>query len=212
MSSSSTFRIRHATGFRSLANASQPTRNASSGIEPPPAKGSTTSGGPSGYAARTSPRATSRKAGLAELSQLLKSAMNPKRDRLRASSLSPTPRTRPTRRRASRLNSLGHSGSHGSGSNSPINTARHAASGRRAHQRSSVFGCPLSVGLLPPPAATPRPRGSPPQPAVDNPPGSLPTPMILAAHRTTPSASSTARRCSSSPTGSLRPGYRASEA
>ena len=59
-SSSITFRIRHDTGFRSLANASQPRRNASSGIEPPPANGSTTSGASSPCAAFTSARLTRR--------------------------------------------------------------------------------------------------------------------------------------------------------
>ena len=44
MSSSITLRMRQATGLRSLAKASQPRRNASSGIEPPPANGSTTKG------------------------------------------------------------------------------------------------------------------------------------------------------------------------
>ena len=39
------FRIKHATGLRSLANASQLKRIASSGIDPPPANGSTTNGG-----------------------------------------------------------------------------------------------------------------------------------------------------------------------
>ena len=37
-----------ATGFRSLAKASQPSRSASIGMEPPPANGSTASGGSSG--------------------------------------------------------------------------------------------------------------------------------------------------------------------
>ena len=60
MSSSITFRIRQATGLRSLANASHPSRSASSGIEPPPANGSTTSGGSSPYAAFTRARLTSR--------------------------------------------------------------------------------------------------------------------------------------------------------
>ena len=44
MYSSKTLLSSTATGFRSLAKASAPTRSASSGIEPPPANGSTTSG------------------------------------------------------------------------------------------------------------------------------------------------------------------------
>ena len=41
--------MRQATGLRSLANVSQPMRSASRGIEPPPANGSTTSGGSPPY-------------------------------------------------------------------------------------------------------------------------------------------------------------------
>ena len=63
MSSSITFRIRHATGFRSDANASHPSRNASSGIEPPPANGSTTSGASSPCAACTRLRPTNKQVG-----------------------------------------------------------------------------------------------------------------------------------------------------
>ena len=44
MYSSTTLLSSTATGLRSLAKASAPTRSASSGIEPPPANGSTTSG------------------------------------------------------------------------------------------------------------------------------------------------------------------------
>ena len=60
MSSSITLRIKQATGFRSLANASQPTRNASNGMEPPPANGSTTKGGSSPCAAFTNARLVSK--------------------------------------------------------------------------------------------------------------------------------------------------------
>ena len=70
-----------AIGLRSLAKASAPTRSASSGMEPPPAKGSTTSGRVPGTppnascAAWVSARLVSRYAGTVELSQLAKSAM-----------------------------------------------------------------------------------------------------------------------------------------
>ena len=80
MSSSITLRMRQATGLRSLAKASQPSLRASSGMEPPPAKGSTTRGVCSGWAAWTNPRPVSKYSVLAALSQLAKSAMNRSRD------------------------------------------------------------------------------------------------------------------------------------
>ena len=80
MSSSITLRIRQATGFRSLAKASQPSLRASRGMDPPPAKGSTTRGVCSGWAAWTSPRLVSKYSSLAELSQLAKSAIELEQD------------------------------------------------------------------------------------------------------------------------------------
>ena len=71
----------HGTGLRSLAKASAPTRKASSGMEPPPANGSTTSGRVPGAppsascAAWVSARLVSRYSRTVELSQLAKSAM-----------------------------------------------------------------------------------------------------------------------------------------
>ncbi|MDD5025073.1 MAG: hypothetical protein WC406_06885 [Methanoregula sp.] len=70
-----------ATGLRSLAYASAPTRSASSGIDPPPANGSTTSGRVPGFppsascADCVSARAVFRYRSSVELSQFAKSAM-----------------------------------------------------------------------------------------------------------------------------------------
>ena len=76
ISSSIVFRIRHATGLRSLANASHPSRNASKGIDPPPANGSTTKGISSPCAALTKERLTPRWVEFAALFQFAKSAIN----------------------------------------------------------------------------------------------------------------------------------------
>jgi len=46
---------------------------------------------------------------------------------------------------ASSLNAAGHNGSHGSGHGSANSTARLDASGRRAHHRRSVEGCPYRI-------------------------------------------------------------------
>ena len=109
-------RIIQVTGFRSLANASQASRSASNGIEPPPAKGSTTSGAYSVCAAFTNPRPASRNVALEEWSQFEKSPMKCSRASLRSLSVAPT---RPgTGRKTSRdfaLKSSGQCGSQGSG-------------------------------------------------------------------------------------------------
>ena len=52
---------------------------------------------------------------------------------------------RDKRLRACFLNASGQCSSHGSGSNNAINTARDEASGRRAHHRCSVEGCPCRI-------------------------------------------------------------------
>src|SRR5438876_9894272 len=43
------------------------------------------------------------------------------------------------------LKSAGQCLWHGSGNSNPSNTARHAASGRRAHHKCSVDGCPCRM-------------------------------------------------------------------
>ena len=95
MYSSTTLFKSTATGLRSEAKASAPTRRASSGIEPPPANGSTTNGRVPGspprasWAAWVSARLVSRYGWLVELSQLAKSAMKSSRaDRSVSSSAS----------------------------------------------------------------------------------------------------------------------------
>ena len=152
MSSNMTLRMRQATGLRSLAKASQPSRSASSGMEPPPAKGSTTRGVSSGWAARTSARPASRYSGLAELSQLAKSAMNfSSAGRSPSSVLTcsshPEGRVRidSSSSLACSVNDVGQSGSHGSGRSNASNTARDDARSRRAHHRCSVDGCPCRI-------------------------------------------------------------------
>jgi ribonuclease Z len=85
MYSSTTLLRSTATGFKSLAKASAPTRRASSGIAPLPAKGSTTSGFVPGTppnascAAGVSARLASGYSFFVELSQLAKSAMKSSR-------------------------------------------------------------------------------------------------------------------------------------
>ena len=138
--------MRQATGFRSLAKASHPSRSASSGIDPPPAKGSTTKGVSSGWAAFTSPRAISRYVRFDELSQSAKSPMKCRRAARRSVSLAPiSPVSLPSRDRAVALNSTGQWWSAGSGSNNAMSMERQAPRGRRAHQRCSVEGWPWRI-------------------------------------------------------------------
>ena len=47
--------------------------------------------------------------------------------------------------RASSLNIFGHWASQGSGSSNAVSIARDEASGRRAHQRCRVEGCPRLI-------------------------------------------------------------------
>ncbi len=115
-------------------------------MDPPPAKGSTTSGGSSGYAARTRARLVSRYLALAARSQLAKSPMNLSSAFRRSSSVGPgAPCTEGRSSRALCLKSGGQHGSHGSGQSSASSIARQAASGRRAHHRCSVEGCPCRI-------------------------------------------------------------------
>lgn len=132
-----------ATGFRSLANASHPTRNASRGIEPPPANGSTTTGDPSSYEALTSARLTSRKDEFDERSQFANFPTNCRRACRRSASVAPgwCP-TSGSRVLAVTLKASGQYGSHGSGQSAANRMALLEANGRRAHHRCKVEGWP----------------------------------------------------------------------
>lgn len=136
--------MRQATGLRSLAKASQPSLSASSGIDPPPAKGSTISGGSEPRAAFTSARLTSRYVLFVPRSQFAKLPMNLSNAFRRSSSVVPglQPPTCGKKFRACFLNSTGQSGSTGSGQRSPSNIARLDASGRRAHHKCIRDGWP----------------------------------------------------------------------
>ncbi len=141
-------------GLRSLLKESAPSRRASSGMDPPPENGSTMTGGSSGWAARTNPLPTFRYSLFAALSQLAKSAMNFRMIRRSPSSDSmidvhPCGRPCIPRRicRDSFLNASGQCSSQGSGSSNAINTARHEASGLRAHHRCNLAGCPRRLSL-----------------------------------------------------------------
>src|SRR5260370_40069418 len=138
---------RDGRGFKLLGKASQPTRKGSSGIDPPPAKESATNGDCSPYAAFTRPRAHARYVGFAELSQLEKPAMNLKSAFCNSLSVRVEPiiGTGRSRCRACSLNFAGQRWSQGSGSKRAITIARQAASGRRAHQRCKVEGCPCRM-------------------------------------------------------------------
>jgi len=136
-------RMNQATGLMSMAVASHPSRIASSGIAPPPAKGSSTLGARPPYALRISWRNQS-------ISGLLSRPQC--RTPPTVSSLT-TSSTRPlgirffwvvwTTSPPIRLTSFCRSsGVPGSGSSVAINAARHAASGRRAGQMCSVEMCP----------------------------------------------------------------------
>lgn len=148
------------TGFRSLANTSAPIRRDSSGIAPPPAKGSTTSGRPSESPPRllcaeaVNALAVLRKAGWLAASAEEKSAMKSRRAflssdtslstagslriRLNLAMLSVSVRSRcaeahdAMRSFASSQKLDGHIGSAGSGHSVAQAIARHAAGGRAA--------------------------------------------------------------------------------
>ncbi len=114
--------------------------------------GAHTRGGSSPCAAFTSARLTSRQVRFVALSQLAKSAMNFRMILRNPSSgliavVHPDGRPCMPRRilRAFFLNASGQCSSHGSGSSSAINTARDEASGRRAHHRCRVEGCPCRI-------------------------------------------------------------------
>ena len=135
-------RSSQATGLMSMAVASQPSRMASSGIAPPPAKGSSTLGARPPWASRISRRKRSSSGPFSRpqwrmpptVSSLAFSTVRPP-TRLRSivSTVRPPMRSR-TRRRPS--------GVPGSGSSAAINAARAAASGLRAGQICSVETCP----------------------------------------------------------------------
>jgi len=161
-----------ATGFRSVANASAPTRSASSGIAPPPANGSITSGrvefAPPRHscAHSTKARLIARKSLSFDRSQLAKSAMKSRRPcRMTFGSSSSCGSSRifsslgAVSEPALLGKSLAHRFSHsrdsvrnrsgqpspGSGQRPARMTARHAASGRRAHQMWRVEMCPCRI-------------------------------------------------------------------
>ena len=112
---------RYATGLRSRATASQPRRRASSGIEPPPAKGSSTRGARPPWAWRIRSRARSSSAGASGHSSLLKSTSR--------------------RSRALRVAS-----SVGASTKAASVIAREAVNGRRAK-----YGCIAFSDPIPPP-------------------------------------------------------------
>ena len=135
-----------ATGFRSLACASSPSRCASNGIAPPPANGSWNAGSFSGskssaargwsalsaHARRQDSRISARAA--SSTSSFVVFSQRTSFRRI------PNNRSRSRSCSASVGNSSGRPD--GSSTNCANSTARAAASGRRAHQRCSVLGCP----------------------------------------------------------------------
>ncbi len=127
----SAFVMSTATGFRSLACASSPSRCASNGMEPPPQKGSITGGGLPFVALRISVCAASSTVSFVVFSHFTSSSMMRKR-RWRSASCS---------------SSVGKRSGCDDGSSTMVanRTARHAASGRRAHQRCSVEGWPWRI-------------------------------------------------------------------
>ena len=117
-----------ATGFKSWAWAFSPRRWASRGMAPPPAKGSSNSGGFPLVDFRISALAASSTRSLLEFSQTTKSSrMRNSRCRSRFCS-----------------SSVGNFSGWEEGSSTRLDqiTARAAANGRRAHQRCRVDGCP----------------------------------------------------------------------
>ena len=152
MSSSITLRIRQATGLRSLAKASQPSRRASNGIGAAAGEGVHDQRRLLGVGGLDQPRPVSKYSSLAALSQLAKSAMNLSSVFRSPSSVltaefHPEGRSRIARSSslALDLNSSGQWGSQGSGSSRAISTARDDARGRLAHQRCRVEGCPCRM-------------------------------------------------------------------
>jgi hypothetical protein len=141
--------ISTATGLRSLAYASSPSRWASSGSEPPPANGSWKAGSLSGLNSsaargwsllasqvsrqllRISSRACSSTASLVVFSHLTSSSIS-RKSRWRS---------------ASCASSVGNRSGWADGSSTiwAKITARAAASGRRAHHKCSVLGCPCLI-------------------------------------------------------------------
>ena len=120
-----------ATGFRSWAWASKPSRWASNGMAPPPAKGSSNGGGLLPVERRISAFAASRISGSLEFSHL-------------------TSFSKMVNRRCRSLfcsSSVGNCSGCSEGSSTKLDqiTARAAAKGRRAHHRCRVDGCPWRI-------------------------------------------------------------------
>ena len=126
----------------SMAVAAQPSRMASSGMAPPPAKGSSTRGARPPCAARISLRSRAMSGSFSRpqwrippsVASLFLSTMRPP-TRLRST----VSTTRPPMRSSNRFRACGVPGS---GSSAAISAARAAASGRRAGHMCSVEICP----------------------------------------------------------------------
>jgi hypothetical protein len=154
--------ISTATGFRSLAQASSPSRCASSGSAPPPAKGSWKAGSLSGLNSASSRAICSgvQLSLLASLHSLLSLQARRQLCQISARARSSTCSfvvfshcTRSSMMRNSRWRSsscasgVGNSSGTLAGSSTICAkiTARAAASGRRAHHRCRVLGCPWRI-------------------------------------------------------------------
>ena len=131
-----------ATGFRSLACATKPSRCASSGMLPPPAKGSSNGGGFPSVAMRISGRAGAMIFPSVVASQVTSRSMKSNR---RMRGLSPLARTFGPSPGNSRLASTKAGSAFGSSGSSTMEakmTARVVARGFRAHHRCRVEGWP----------------------------------------------------------------------
>ncbi len=135
-----------ATGFRSLAWASNPRRCASSGIEPPPAKGSSRAGGLPPVDFMISALAWLRISSLLVFSHFTSFSIKLNR----------------RRRSASCSFSVGNCSGleEGSSTSEEKMTARAVAKGRLAHHRCSVDGCPWRMDFSRADAALIASRGS----------------------------------------------------
>ena len=141
-----------ATGLRSEPCARSPSRCASSGIEPPPQKGSQTGGACSASHASTA-SGSSRGGGSPPRPRASERAISYRASfKIRSSfvaSHGTIASTMPCSRLSSRAcsASVGNSSGHADGSSTSCanSTARHAASGRLAHHRCNVDGCPCRI-------------------------------------------------------------------
>lgn len=138
-SSTSALSMRTATALKSLASTERPRRGASSDLEPPPANGSMTFGTSSRHDRSISDHAPS----------------STPRSLLYPQGANRSIRSKSRSRSASWSASIGkRSGCEEESSTGEANrTARHAASGRRAHQRCSVERWPARMDFSP--AASP---------------------------------------------------------